>query len=119
MRFKGALARAERSGSGARREAAQFRRIGITAIVIGGLGIAVSIGGLWYSGHNLISRATDLAQKAQNELFGARIKEQDIRIQQLETKYKGWTEEGSPGTGGQDASPEKTGEQWPPARANE
>ena len=87
--FKGALDRAEKHADDARKEAnklkQEFKRIGYIAIAIGVVVFLTSIGGLWISGHNLISHATNIVQDSRNQIFHARIEKQDDRIRELET----------------------------------
>ena len=87
--FKGALDRAQKSAEDARNDVNSVKRIGIVAIVIGFFAISGSIAGLWYSGHNLISRATSIAQDSQNRIFDTHISVQEERIKKLEEIIKG------------------------------
>ena len=94
--FKGALDRAQKSAEEARKEVNSVKRIGIVAIVIGFFAIAGSIAGLWYSGHNLISRATSIAQESQNRIFGVYIKTQEERLRKLEERVNGLDQQEKP-----------------------
>ena len=84
--FRGALDRAQKSAEDARKEVNSVKRIGIVAIVIGFFAIAGSIAGLWYSGHNLITRTTSITQESHNRIFETYINAQDERIRELEKK---------------------------------
>lgn len=86
--FKGALDRAQKSASDAQKEVNRIKNIGFLAIVIGFFAILGSIGALWFSGHNLIFRATNLAQESQNDMFRAHIREQDHRITRMEEQIE-------------------------------
>ena len=86
--FKGALDRAQKSAGDAQREVKRLKNIGLIAIVFGVFSILGSIVGLWSSGHNLIFRATNLAQESQNDMFRAHIREQDHRIKKMEEQIE-------------------------------
>lgn len=94
--FKGALDRAQKSAEDARNEVNSVKRIGIVAIVIGFFAIAGSIAGLWYSGHNLISRATSIAQESQNRIFDAYIKTLEEKVRKLEERVNALDQQDKP-----------------------
>ena len=105
--FKGALDRAEKHAKDARDDVGQIKSIGIVAIVIGFLAIAGSIAGLWYSGYDLISRSSTIAQDSHNRIFHAQIKEQDNRIRDLEEKMAELIRKGEVSEGIRTSSVEK------------
>ena len=75
--FKGALDHAEKNADDARKASELIRNIGIIAIV-------ASIILIWFSGHNLISHATKIAQDSQNQMFSTKIEKQDAKMDKLE-----------------------------------
>ena len=82
--FKGALDDAKKNARDARNEANRFKNTGYIAIVIGVLVIIISIVGIWLAGHNLISRATHIAQDSQNQMFSTNIEKQDAKLEKFE-----------------------------------
>ena len=82
--FKGALDNAKKNARDARSEANRFKRTGYIAIGIGALAITASIIGIWLAGHNLISRATHIAQDSQNQIFSTNIEKQDAKLEKFE-----------------------------------
>ena len=86
--YKGALDRAQQHAEDTRKDVKWIKRFGIVAAIIGTLSILGSIAGLWYSGYNMITRVTTIAQDSHNSIFNSSIKEQNDRIKNLEIQMK-------------------------------
>ena len=62
----------------------RLENIGWRAVMIGVITIAITIGGIWYTGLNLISEAASRVQSSENQILSTKIVEQDSRIDKLE-----------------------------------
>ena len=83
--YKGALDRVMADAGEARKSVRRITNIGYIAIVFGVFSVLGTIAGLWFTGYNLIYRATEAAQSAQNRVIVEKISSQERKINELQS----------------------------------
>ena len=96
--YKGALDRVVEESGGARKAVRRITNIGYIAIVFGVFSVLGTIGGLWFTGYNLINRATEAAQGAQTRVIFEQIGNQEKKIMELQIKIEEMSNSKKPGT---------------------
>ena len=86
--FRGALDHAQKDAMNAKKSAEDARKKADFIRNIGLIAIVASIILIWLAGHNLIFRATEIAQDSQNQMFHTKIEKQDDRLKQFEMDLK-------------------------------
>ena len=79
---------AKKSADDARKEIEQFnkqfRKFGWVATVIGGVTILLTLVGVWFAGHNLISDTVSRVQDSRDREISAKIGKQDDKLKEFE-----------------------------------
>ena len=97
--FKGSLDSAQDSATKAKQNAddarkemeqsnKQLKKFGWIAVLIGGITILLTIAGVWFTGHNLISDTVSRVQDSRNREISEKIRKQDDQLQELGTDLK-------------------------------
>ena len=66
----------------------RLENIGWRAAIVGVITIAITIGGIWFTGFDLISRSANRVQDSENQILSTKIVEQNKIIDKLETDVK-------------------------------
>ena len=86
--YKGALDRVMADAGEARKSIGRITNIGYIAIVFGVFSVLGTIAGLWFTGYDLIYRATEAAQSAQNQVIVEQISDQKRKIEELQIRIE-------------------------------